>query len=699
VIKFNHSSDRKSSRTPLPLPSIPAWVALVLLVIVICIAAFFRLYHLGVPAFRADTIHFFNFCHQPLGGWVIFTQWMELMGPSAQLPFPVAITKCFIDLLHLPPTAFVIRLPNALFGILTVLGMYMLGRQMAGRAFGLLLALWMAVNPFHIQLSREAYFYSPLLLGVTLQAWACLWAYRHRYQRDPFPFRFHLVAQVGFFLMTYSHVSGWWVGALFSPFLGWILGRRAWREPRARADFWWWLAVCFLIGLPLIFISWGLPFFLNDALSPESKAHAKNIFGARQTPLSSFVWLLLRSASWGATPLRAGFLAVTGGLAIAGLVLNRARYRRAWIVFLFLLGGFLVYYLSVIATEANFGLRHVAYELPLYLSVLAYGVWHLSALPLMRRVIISPVWRRMPVYVLAGAAVALSLQPAWFCTQLTGKPNPYKEIAQWCDTQLPPRTLVLVERWLDPWNELRVHNSTNVFFTFTVPTEPPDVFERFNWPATAKEFFKHFPDAAYLEYNNSGRNRMGVVSNVYFARQMVFTNRAAIRLGKLGVAYRDEFYNPATNGMISTIFYNTREDVVRHAREQGRTALVLYAPSWGYVKLWQQLKDFRDWRILEDKAVLDVYNLTPQTNTVTLLIRGMAANGAKRVRLGMLGQADFQNLQLAEWRIERVPLNPGLNLFLLTDALWSAAKIPLLVDRVEVVEEEIRGQKSEVSRR
>ena len=94
--------------------------------------------------------------------------------------------------------------------------------------------------------------------------------------------------------------------------------------------------------------------------------------------------------------------------------------------------------------------------------------------------------------------------------------------------------------------------------------------------------------------------------------------------------------------------------------------------------------------------MLDVYNLAPQTNAVTLLIRGMAANGAKRVRFGMLSQADFQNMQLAEWRIEHVPLKPGLNQFVLTDPLWGAAKIPLLVDQVEVVEEENRGQRSEI---
>ena len=485
------------------------------------------------------------------------------------------------------------------------MGMYLLGRQMAGHSFGLLLALWMAVNPFHIQLSREAYFYAPLLLGVTLQAWASLWAYRHRNQHTPFPLRFHMVTQIGFFLMTYSHVSGWWVGVFFVLFLGWILGFRAWHEPRGRLDFWSWVTVSVLVGLPLLFMDWGLPFFLKDTLSSEAKEHVKLIFGERQITVASFVWLLLKSASWGATPFRVGFLVVTGGLAIAGLVLNRVRYRRAWIVVLFLLGGFLVYCLSLISTETYYAQRHVAYLLPLYLSGMAYGVWHLSAFPLMRRRIISPVWRRVPSYGLAAIAVVLSVRPAWLCTQLTGKPTPFKEVAHWCDTQLPPRTLVLVERWFDPWNELRVHNSTNVYFTFTVPSEPKDVFERYDWPTTAKKFFNHFPDAAYLEYSNSDRKRMGVVSNVFFAHQVAFTNEAGIQLARYGVAYRDEFYDPHTNRLITTIFYNTREDVLQHAREQGQTTLVLYEPSWGYIKLWQQLQDFRDWRVLEGRATLE----------------------------------------------------------------------------------------------
>lgn len=658
-----------------------------MLAVVLAFAAGLRLFHLGVPSFRADTMLFFDICHRPVSGWVIFSQWMELMGRTAQFPFSLAITKFFIDVCHLEPTAFAIRLPNALFGVLTVLLMYMTGRQMAGRAFGLLLALVLAVNPFHIQLSREAYFYSAMLLGVTLQAWACLWAYRHRRQSDRFPVHFHAMTLVGFLLMTYSHVSGWWVGAFFTPFLGWILGRRAWQTPRTRADFRWWLTYTLLAGIPLLFVSWGLPYFIKDSLSPETKAESKRVMGGLQTPLVSFVWQLVKSAAWGATPLRASFLVFTGMITMAGLVLNRGRFRRAWIMTLFLLGGFMIYCLSLFAAGSYYGQRHVAYLLPLFLSVLCYGVWHASSFAFLRSAGIPPAWRRVPAYLLAGAAVALSIHPAWLSTQLTGKPAPYAEIARWCDTHLPARTLVLVERWLDPWNELRVHNSTNVIFTFTVPSEPADVFTNLNWPGTAKEFFAHFPDAAYLEYKSSERTRMGVVSNVFFTRSVAFTNEAGVKLARIGMAYRDEFYDPATNLLVCTIYYNTREDVIRHAREQGQSTLMLYEPSWGYVKLWQQLRDFRDWRILEDTATLDAYNLGPETNTVTLAIRGMAANGSKHVRIGTLGQANFQKNQLMEWRIERISLSPGLNKLVFSDARWAKARVPLLVDQIRVVEE------------
>jgi len=296
---------------------------------------------------------------------------------------------------------------------------------------------------------------------------------------------------------------------------------------------------------------------------------------------------------------------------------------------------------------------------------------------------------------MAGVAVLLYLEPAWASTRLTGTPIPYKQVVRWCDTQLPPHTLVLVGRWFEPWNELRVNNSTNVYFTFTVPNEPMDVFLKVRWRDTAKDFFDKFPDAAYFARESyTDRPEVGPWPwpAQYFAHKVTFTNEAAIKLRDLGLGYRIDSSAACSNLVKISLYYNTREDALAKAREQGKTSLVFFGPEWGYVKLWQQYRDFRDWRILQDKATLDVYNLTSQINYVTLLLRGMAVNGSKRVSFGLHGQADFQNMQYAEWRIEHVPLKPGLNQFVLSDSLWSVSHVPLLVDQVEVRQEDGQQQ-------
>jgi hypothetical protein len=53
------------------------------------------------------------------------------------------------------------RFPSAFFGILTVAIFVQVGRVMWGRRGGLIAALLLALNPFHVWLSRDASFYAP----------------------------------------------------------------------------------------------------------------------------------------------------------------------------------------------------------------------------------------------------------------------------------------------------------------------------------------------------------------------------------------------------------------------------------------------------------------------------------------------------------------------------------------------------------
>jgi hypothetical protein len=289
------------------------------------------------------------------------------------------------------------------------------------------------------------------------------------------------------------------------------------------------------------------------------------------------------------------------------------------------------------------------------------------------------------ILLLAGAPL---LQPAWYCTQLTGKAVPYKVIKSWFDSHFAKGTPVLVDRWFEPWNELKsTYNSTNVHFTFTIPNEPADVYLKYNWRDTVKGFFQKYPDAAYFEIAKSYYDRPEVGPwdwpEHYFAQRVGITNEAGLKLRGLGLAYREDFYASNSNRMIVTVYYNTRDDILKKAREEGLKTVVLYAPGWGYTKLWRQIQgDFRDWRVLEKESTLDVYNLLDAATNRTVVIRAVSLNGGKRVRASTGAECRFPQGQIDGWRIENVELKPGKNSLTLTDA--GPANSALLIEDVRI---------------
>lgn len=721
---FDHSSNRESSRTLFPSLTSRPRIELILLIVVICIAAFFRLYHLGAPAFRADTMIFMDFARQPIAFWDVFTKWTSTLGmnKTGQFPFAVAWIKMFLDLTGAPLTPFMIRLPSALWGILAVLAIYGCGRVLAGNAFALFLAALFALSPFHIGISREAYFYPPLVCGSALLLWAIFLQIKADQDRDLLPGAFYILLASGFFLTTYSQPSSWSYAFMAVLIILWFQIKNGLQNRRIPRSLLWIALILAVIGIPLLFADWALPQMISIS-TPAHKEYVNRIFGINREPIFFLLARTLFSFCWGMTSPRILFTVVVLLLSVAATVRLWRRSFAMPVLFILLAGGIVLYvsarYLLVSAVSS----RYLLAFLPLYLIWLALGLWftpgnlsksgchfHENGNPEQEKIrnripagagMTGPIGNgKFQRWIVAAVsigimifALGLNVWPAWLATQLTGKPIPYWDIVRWCDKNLPPRTLVLVERWLDPWNELRIHNSTNVYFTFPVPSEPKDVFEQMNWPFVARQFMEKFPDAAYLEFSKSERQVKGLVTNWSFARSVSFTNEAALKLAQLRLAHREEFFDPQTNRLIVTIFYNTRADTIAHARHAGKQYLTLYGPEWGYVKLWQQLRDFRDWRILENQASLDVYNLTSSTNRVTLKIRGMALNGMKRVSAeggfacgGASGGKyhDFRHLQLDEWELKDVTLQPGLNKIVFSDSLWSVAKIPLLADQIEV---------------
>lgn len=664
------------------------------LILVTSLAAFFRLFELGLPAFRADTIEAWRLCHQDFSAFYLFGHWSEIVGRNGQFPLPMALARGLLNLFQLPPTDFWIRFSSAFFGIATVPAVFLAARQLGGRRFGLFAAALLALNPFHIQMSREAYYYTPLLLGAALLLWSAAWIYNHRNLRRNFSALFFAVTGLGFLFLTYSHLSGWWLAAALAPF---ILAVAVWRARNNKAgyrDLFILLAIFFLIGLPLTFVSWGIPYFIYDQLHPEIKAYSLRSGHGARPPLWDMTVGVAGRMTFGSTYGRMLFViaALSAGL-VAVVTAWRRQRRLPWLLAGAIIIVVALHLLGQWFTASPYSIRHEAVILPALLLFFSYSIWSFR---LPRRV--TRKWkanvRRSFAWGAAALALALNVYPAFLSTRLTGKPTPYKEIASFCDRFLPPGIPVLVDRWFEPWNELRIYNSTNVYFAFTVPDEPADTYAKNRWRETALAFFQRFPDAAYLELNRANRDLRGIVSSVPFARHAAFTNRAAISLRNLGLAYREDCYGPDLNRLIIDLFYNTRADVVERARQAGKKTVVLYGPGWGYTKLWQQTGDFRDWRLLPAGAALDIYNLTPEPLPAGLVMRGMAVNGVKRVALNdrdlFAGAGhDFGNLRLETWRWPDFKLAPGLNRISLRDPFWNSAPVPLLVDSINL---DLQGQ-------
>lgn len=661
---------RNADPAPATAGTSKSWVVIILVVLVTLLAAYLRLAGLEEGSLRADTINFWSVCRAPLGALDIWGKWRELNLDHPGLT--LLLTKALIDTFKLPVTVGTLTIVPALFGIACIPVMFLVGRRMGGPAFGVVLAAMMALNPIHIQVSREPYHYSLLILGSCLMLLATLETILSvRDRKDPGA-GFYVALFLGALGLTLSTFTGWLVA--FVEGLT-ILGALAWRwrkevvPPRTLI---WALIFLAAVAVPNLLAPWGFSHLVGK-LGAAQKAASLSSLVAADLSVKHFLWGVVTSFGWGRTPVRAIFTIVV--MLSAALVILLDRERRmacaACVVLLVLNIG--LYMVTRQALGTWLEARYVVGLLPIWLVLLGAGLWFPHAKGKLGIVLRSA---------LTAAAVLFYAEPALAAKGLTGQPVPYRGVQAWFDSHLPKGTLVLVDRWLDPWNELRVYSSTNVVFTFTIPNEPVDVYLKYNWRKTAEQFFEKFPDAAYLEIFKSYWNVPTVGPwqwpRDFFRQHVVITNAAGLKLWELGLQNRQE----GRHRNLIEIFYNTRDDVLAKAREAGRSTLVLYGTEWGYTKLWQQYNDFRDWRVLNDRASLDAYNLTDASVTGRLKVRGLAAGGSKRVKLGDQPEFVFPGGQMAEWNAGPLTLAPGLTRLEIADTLFDRTRVLLLVEAV-----------------
>ncbi len=622
---------------------------------------FFRLWQLGLAAFSADNMEFYKLA---LRNQDIVELWKNPPWLN-QIPLNETLSLLLVKA-GLPVAPFVVRLPFALMGILALVFVWRFARRRAGTPAAALVLLLAVFNPYQLYFSRTAYHYSGALCW-SAALFCIFWSIKEKLETPQVPaLRSVTLWFAAAAVACHMHMSVWVVAGLQGILLLWF----GWRGLRTNS------AALKRFFIPT-FIGAGL---LGLLLSPwirralqrlgEAVSGGKQLLGAEAG--SEFARLFPAYFA-GENLFAVALLFIFMALCVVALFQHSENSRRfrslAWISVLHI--GVVMLYIVIIGG----GVAKISYFSaiwPMFILFLGIGAsLGIQTLSVKWRVLQFLLWP-----LLAGGYIALTIVPDWAIVHLEGKARPYWKISQWMDTRLPAGTPVLVDRWYHPWNELAVHPSTNVFYTFTVPDDPIDSFRRFNWRATAEQFFTKYPSAAFLEVSRGKyKEDFGLwkFPEHYFAQRVSITNRAAMTLRRFKVFPTTSYAKANTNGVVTRIFYNTPEDLAAAARREGRRVLRLYGEGWGYAKPGWQRGDFSDYRILTRTASMELYNLTEASVPGTLEISAATAQKPKMVSVNGKSTV-FAAGRIKSWKVP-LALKTGRN----TIPFTSPSSDPLFV--------------------
>ena len=621
------------------------WKWIGAMALVLAVAGGLRFRDLAHAAVRSDEINFLNYVarDQSLVELWKTPPWFKQIHLADSLPIAWASLK------KKPASEATIRQPFALLGWLTVgfCAAWMMRRR--GIGAGLLLGGWLAVLPFHVYHSREAYYY---VLVMTFAAGMSLrgadFAARLR-AGGGLRVREFAEWTIWTLLACLSHMSAWIVAgvAWLALLLAGVAGLRGAARRRHAAAL-----ACVALALGAGLIRWvlrALHEMQRAAANPE--AHVGSAFGWIGPRVLPF---FMGGANFAGVAILAAVLAAAG--AVWWLARKKAENRDGlhgalgWLAFGGLAGSYL--YIAAVGGGEKAKLTYFAANAP---AVLAW-----SAMTLDRLFAWAGARRRMVLDAAAAGLLAATLAfPAWQVTQVDGKPTAYRLIRAWLDAQLEPGDVAIVDRWYEPWNEMALYAPSNATVAFTVPDEPYDSYVGNDWRGTTSALFARNGAQAFIRLARNHEKRMGLWTwpEKWFAHRAVVTNAAGAWLRDTGFAPMEEFYLE-TNRVQTEIFYDTHADVAARAQAAGQDVVWFFGAGWTLFKPWQQ-GDFADYRVLEREAAMTVHNLRGEPLRLRGEIVAAAMGADQTVRLGDLPPLAFPAGRL-ERRTFELELPPGV---------------------------------------
>ena len=621
------------------------WIKIGALGLVLALAAGLRFADLSRSAVRSDEINFLNYVerNQSLVDLWKTPPWFN------QIPLADSVPIVWARLTRQGASEAVVRQPFALLGWLTVAFGALWATRRRGLGAGLLLGAWLAILPFHVYHSREAYYYVLVMTCSAGMAWRGA------------DFAAKLRGGGRILAREYAEWTAWTLLACMGHMSVWVVAGVAWlvlagsgwsgQAPAGRKRH------GVAMGLVAAALAAGMIRWVLRALyemqraAADPSAHIGSAFdfvGPRVLPFFA----------GGANGI--GIAILAAALAAAGWVVWKSRGRPgrgdplygalAWLALGGLAGSY--FYITAVGGGDKAKLAYFAANLPAFLAFAAFSFDRaFSGTSAGRRLALDAG--------VAAAIVALLAMPAWQVTRLEGKTTAYRVLRAWLDANLAPGDAVVVDRWYEPWNEMARYAPSNVFVTFTVPDEPYDNYVGYHWRKTTQTAFERNGAQAFIRIARNHEKRAGLWTwpEKWFAHRAVVTNTAGVWLRDTGFAPMEEFYSE-TNRVATEVFYDTHADVAARARAAGQDAVWFFGAGWRLFKPWQQ-GDFTDYRVLEGAGAMEIHNLRDVPLKLAGEVVAVGMGGEQRVRIG-----DLAPLAFPEGRLERrtfaLELPPGV---------------------------------------
>ncbi len=593
----------------------------------LAVAGWFRFHDLAHAAVRSDEISFLFRTQQNQSLVELWKNppWFN------QIPLADSVPVVWARLTRQTADEGVIRQPFALLGWLTVAFCAGWVMRRKGGGAGLLLGMWMAILPFHVYHSREAYYYVLVMLfasGMVLRG--ADFAARLK-AGGALKAREYAEWTLWAMMACLSHMSVWVVAGVTGLWLasaGWIGLKGAMRKRHSIA-----------MGLVVFAMGAGMIRWVLRAIHEMQRAAAN----PEAHIGSAFDWVgprVLPFFAGGANAVGIGILAAVGLAAAFVLWRSRGRPGREDRLYGAMMGiaacglAATYAYITAVGGGEKAKLAYFAANLPAFL---AWAVLTLDK-------VFSWAGEKRRAALAVGTAVVfggLLAFPSWQVTQLAGKPTAYRQIRAWLDSNLEPGDVVVVDRWWEPWNEMALYAPSNVAVTFTVPDEPYESYVSGNWRKVTKELYERNGAQAFIRLQRNHEKRIGLWTwpETWFKHRAVVANDAGVWLRNRGFAPMEEFYSES-NRVETEIFYDTHEDIAERARAAGQDVAWFFGEGWRLFKPWQQ-GDFSDYRVLEGEAAMTIHNLSGEPLRIRAEVTAAAMGGSQTIRVGDLPPLAF----------------------------------------------------------